>query len=161
MTSPPAAAPHPLIIEAAINGVTFRARNPHVPLAPEEIADDALRCLAAGAAIIHNHLPDASLVGPAVAEAYLAGWHPVLSARPDALLYPTVPVFGGDVLASGMARMAMERGGHVRVGLEDHAGSRQPTNVELVAEVATLARELGRPLATPGDTAKLLNLPPL
>ena len=46
----------PVIIEAAINGVTTKQRNPHVPQAPQEIAADALRCVAAGAAIVHNHI---------------------------------------------------------------------------------------------------------
>ena len=46
----------PVIIEAAINGVTTTDTNPHVPREPAEIAADALACLAAGAAIIHNHI---------------------------------------------------------------------------------------------------------
>ena len=44
-----------VIIEAAINGVTSKARNPHSPLSPDEIAKDALECLEHGAAIVHNH----------------------------------------------------------------------------------------------------------
>ncbi len=45
----------PLIIEAAINGGTPKERNPNVPRTPAEIAEDGLRCLEAGASIIHNH----------------------------------------------------------------------------------------------------------
>ena len=45
----------PVIIEAAINGVTAPERNPAVPRSPAEIAADAVRCLAAGAAIVHSH----------------------------------------------------------------------------------------------------------
>lgn len=70
-----------------------------------------------------------------------------------------VAVVGGDVAATGLARLALERGGHVRVGLEDHAGRRTPTNAELVAEVVALARETGRPVATPAEAAHLLGLP--
>jgi uncharacterized protein (DUF849 family) len=70
-----------------------------------------------------------------------------------------VAVIGGDVVGCGLARAALERGGHVRVGLEDYAGPRQPSNVELVREVGALAREVGRPVASPSDTAKLLDLP--
>ena len=33
----------PVIIEVAINGVTGKDRNPHVPCTPDEIANDALR----------------------------------------------------------------------------------------------------------------------
>ena len=72
----------------------------------------------------------------------------------------SVAVLGGDVIQSGLARLALERGGHIRVGLEDHAGNRTPTNEELVREAATLAREVGRPVASPTETATLLGLPP-
>jgi uncharacterized protein (DUF849 family) len=47
----------------------------------------------------------------------------------------------------------------VRVGLEDYGGSRRPTNVELIGEVVALAREVGRPIATPAEAARLLALP--
>ena len=70
-----------------------------------------------------------------------------------------VAVLGGDVLESGIARVALERGGHVRVGLEDYGGARQPTNEELVRAAVALAGEVGRPVATPDETAKLLGLP--
>src|SRR5262249_38718018 len=70
-----------------------------------------------------------------------------------------VAVIGGDVVASGLARHALERGGHVRVGLEDHAGPSKPSNVELVREGAAPARGLGREPATPPRAAGLLGLP--
>ncbi len=293
----------PVIIEAAINGVTQKARNPHVPRAPEEIAADGLRCLAAGAAIVHNHLDEFALDGAAAAERYLAGWRPILAARPDAIVYPTVgfggsvearydhvdrlagsglmrmglldpgsvnlgglgedglpggvdfiyantfgdiryvaglcdrqrlgpsiaifepgflrttlayhragrlpkgafvklyfggdhdylggrrggatfglpptrpaleayldllegsgltwavAVIGGDVTENGFAALAMSRGGHVRVGLEDYAGHRTPSNEELVREVAAIAAQVGRPVASCDDAARLLGLP--
>ena len=41
----------PVIIECAINGVTSKATNPHVPVEPSEITADALACMSAGAAI--------------------------------------------------------------------------------------------------------------
>jgi uncharacterized protein (DUF849 family) len=71
----------------------------------------------------------------------------------------SVAVLGGDVVRSGLARLALERGGHVRVGLEDHAGPWTPTNVELMAEAVALAQEVGRPVATPAEAARLLGLP--
>jgi uncharacterized protein (DUF849 family) len=286
----------PVIIEAAINGVTSKEQNPYTPREPAEIADDALRCFAAGAAIVHNHIDAFGLEGRSAAERYLEGWRPVLEERPDALLYPTtnaasdveasyahirplaetglmrlslcdpgsvnlgglgpdglpargivyansfddiahqlglcaqyglgpsmaiyepgflrcvlawwqagrlpagamvkfyfggeegflsgfglrptptaldaylelldgcdvpwgVAVLGGDVLDCGIARVALERGGHLRVGLEDHAGSRKPSNEELVREAAALAEDVGRPIATSDEAAKLLALP--
>jgi len=293
----------PVIIEAAINGVTSKDRNPNVPVAPGEIATDTLACLDAGAAVVHNHIDMFMVDGDVAAERYLEGWRPVLARRPDALLYPTtnagtdvegayahiaplaasgvlrlslsdpgsvnlgglddsglpaggivyansfddighqlglcsqlglgpsmaifepgflraalawwradrlpagamfklyfggeqgylggrrggvpfglaptraaldaylellegcdvpwaVAVLGGDVLESGLARLALERGGHVRVGLEDYGGSRSPTNVELVSEAAALCGEVGRPVAGCDEAAALLGLPP-
>lgn len=293
----------PTIIEAAINGIANKARNPHVPCEPAEIAADALACLAAGAAIVHNHI-DRFSGGAEAAARYAEGWAPVLAARSDAILYPTVgfggdvvaryahipllaercamrqslfdpgsvnlgmlgddglpggaidfayvntlndvrhmaqlceqhalgpsiaifepgflrvvlaywragrlprgaflklyfggdadylggprpgvsfglpptpaalaaylellgdcpvpwavAVVGGDVVRSGLARLALERGGHLRVGLEDYAGDRQPTNAELVQEAAALVHEIGGDVATPAVAARLLDLP--
>lgn len=70
-----------------------------------------------------------------------------------------VAVLGGDVTDGGFARLAIERGGHLRVGLEDYDGPRQPRNEELVREVVALAEAAGRPVATPKDAARILGLP--
>src|SRR5438128_1766846 len=234
----------PVIIEAAINGVTAPERNPSVPRSPAEIAADAVRCLAAGAAIVHSHNAEFALDGARAAGLYLEAWRPVLRERPDAIFYPTagagttiaeryahevllaeagvlrmglvdpgsvnlggadehglplpidyvyvnsyrdilyqfelcarhrlgpsismlegcdlpwsVAVLGGDVVASGLARLALERGGHLRIGLEDHAGPRCPTNEELVREAAALVRATGRRVATCAEAARILGLP--
>lgn len=292
-------APHasaPVIVEAAINGATTKAQNPHTPREPDEIARDALAVLDAGASIVHNHID----LGPSdvevVVERYLAAWRVVLDARPDALVYPTinflrggrhdlahlepltgagairigvcdpgsvnlgrrggsipggsfvytnsfddiaeqlelhdrlrlgpslaiyepgflrcvvawhregrlprgamvklyfateqgltgtpfglpptaaaldaylelveptglpwaVSVAGGDVVRCGMADLALERGGHLHVGLEFFGGERSPTNAELVAEAVARCRAHGRPVATPEQAAGILGLP--
>ena len=70
-----------------------------------------------------------------------------------------VAVLGGDVTAGELARLAIERGGHLRVGLEDYDGPRQPRNEELVREAVALAEAAGRPIATPKDAARILSLP--
>ena len=285
----------PVIIEAAINGATTKERNPNVPRTPEEIAADALATIEAGAAVIHNHIDLGGLSEAEAAERYLEGWRPVLAARPDALLYPTVhfgpplgyehliplaasgklrmglcdpgsvnlgrvdeagvptggivyansfeqigraldicreqrlgpslaiyePGFlratlawwragrlpagamvklyfsseqgltgapfglpptaaaldaylellegcdlpwavslaGGDVVASEVALLALERGGHLHLGLEFFGGPRTPTNVELVTEAVALCDKAGRPVATPDQAASSLRLP--
>jgi 3-keto-5-aminohexanoate cleavage enzyme len=63
-------------------------------------------------------------------------------------------------LPLGMAAMAM--GGHVRTGLEDNIyyrkGELAQSNAQLVARVARIAAELGRPLATPDQVRALLGL---
>lgn len=277
----------PVIIEAAINGVTTKEQNPGVPRHPEEIAADALACLEAGAAIVHNHCDRTGVPGDVSAARYLEGWEPVISRRPDALLYPTVnagpdvatsyghlgplaasgslkiglcdpgsvnlgtfayvnseadidailrlnaehrlgpsmaifePGFlraaldrwrsdtlppgamiklyfcgeagylggrfglpptragfeayleilgdcplpwsvaaiGGDLAATDVALLALERGGHLHVGLEDYAGTRRPTNAELVAQAVELADRAGRPVASCEQTEYILGLP--
>jgi 3-keto-5-aminohexanoate cleavage enzyme len=79
-----------VIIEVAINGSTKPERNPHVPLTPAAIRADALRCLDAGASIIHAHNHDITLCADAAADPYIEAWQPVLEDRPDALWYPTL-----------------------------------------------------------------------
>lgn len=285
----------PVIVEAAINGITQRVANPHVPLSPEEIAADALACFDAGASVVHNHIDRFGGTPAEAAERYLEGWRPVLDARPEALLYPTIHfddgisyehlvplgesgllrlgivdpgsvnlggvdgdgvpagglVYGnsfdtiarafelcdqhrlgpnmaiyepgflrtalawwqagrmprgamlklyfgtddgymgapfglpptataleaylevlgdcdlpwavsivkGDLCRSDLALMALERGGHLHVGLEFFGGDRQPTNVELVEEAVALCAEVGRPVATLSEAAAILDLP--
>jgi uncharacterized protein (DUF849 family) len=70
-----------------------------------------------------------------------------------------VAAFGGDVVDSGLARIALERGGHVRVGLEDYRGERQPGNRELVEQVVALAKQVGRPVADCATASRILQLP--
>ena len=296
----------PAIIEAAINGTTTKQRNPNVPTTPDEIADDALACFDAGAAIVHNHCDKVMVPGQESADRYFEGWKPVFEKRADALLYPTtnfgpgvegayahmgplaatgwlrigiidpgsvnlggtdddglpaapgfvyansfgdihhqaavcqehrlgpsmaifepgwlrtaliwwragrlpqgamvklyfggdagyvtsvaqqnagasfglpptvkaldaycelldgctlpwsVAVIGGDLFESGIAKLALERGAHLHVGLEDHAGTRQPTNVELVEEAVSLCNDAGRPVATCDQATEILDLP--
>ncbi len=295
----------PVIVEAAINGATPKERNPNTPRLPDEIAADALACLEAGAAIVHNHVDVIAVPGEESAARYLEGWKPVLAERPDALIYPTtnfgpgvegayshmaplaasgwlrigiidpgsvnlggcaddglpaapgfvyansfgdirhqaalceelrlgpsmaifepgwlrtallywragrlpqgamiklyfggdagyasgnaprtgaafglpptltaldaycellegcdlpwsVAVIGGDLFESDVARVALERGAHLHVGLEDFGGSRTPMNVELVQQAVELCAASGRPVATPDEAAAILNLP--
>ena len=284
----------PVIIEAAINGQTTVEQNPTVPKTPQQIAEQALACYAAGAAIIHNHNDQIGLGTDASTARYLEGWRLVWAERPEALIYPTinvvdgktnydhlellaaeglrigicdpgsvnlggmssrgpsggfvyansfdvigatfdlhtrcglgpslaiyepgflrtvvafqragrlspgsmvklyfstdqglmgapfglpptptaldayleildgtglpwaVSVVGGDVSASEIATLAIERGGHLHLGLEFYGGERTPTNVELVTEAVDLVRSLGRQPATTAETIALLGLP--
>lgn len=286
---------HPLIIEAAINGATPRAMNPHVPRSLAEIVEDASLCIAAGAAIIHHHNDDGLLQGRHAADPYREAWTRIYERHPDAVLYPTmggggahttiqeryahvaeladagvlrmalvdpgsvslgpldaeglpaaidlvyqntfadvrymmdvcrtrgvgahisifepgflrvalayraagrlpagvkiqlyfggaalpfglppttaslaaylamldgsrlpwmVGVLGGDV-STTLAEEAIARGGHVRVGLEDYAGPGQPRNAELVGDIVSMARRIGRPIATPRQATEILGL---
>ncbi len=71
-------------------------------------------------------------------------------------------LLGGDLIAEAdFVRAVLERGGHLRVGLEDYSGERTPSNAELVAEAAALACGVGRPPASPCQVAKILGMPGL
>jgi uncharacterized protein (DUF849 family) len=72
----------------------------------------------------------------------------------------SVSVWGGDLFETPLARQALERGGHLHVGLEEHFDPNdKPTNAELVERAVALAREVGRPVADAKETARILDLP--
>jgi uncharacterized protein (DUF849 family) len=70
-----------------------------------------------------------------------------------------VSVVGGDVVASEIALIALNRGGHLHLGLEFYRGDRTPTNLELVTEAVALCQAAGRPVASPDQAAEILDLP--
>jgi uncharacterized protein (DUF849 family) len=70
-----------------------------------------------------------------------------------------VSVVGGDVTTSEVAVLALERGGHLHLGLEFYGGPDTPTNVELVQRAAELCHKSGRPVASPDEAAEILRLP--
>ena len=72
----------------------------------------------------------------------------------------SVTVVGGDLFADRPPRARALRGGHLRVGLEDHRG-RDATNEELVAEAVAWVQKSGRPLASCAEAADLLGLRPV
>lgn len=72
----------------------------------------------------------------------------------------SVAAVGRDQLP--LATVAVAMGGHVRVGLEDniyYSKGRLARNDELVARVARIAAELGRPVASPDEARLELGLP--
>ncbi len=71
----------------------------------------------------------------------------------------SVGVLGGDVFEHGLARHALELGGHLHVGLEDYMGSDKPTNEEIVACAVALCEEVEVPVATTEQAAQILGLP--
>ncbi len=127
----------PVIIEAAINGGTPKARNANSPRTPDEIVEDGLRCFAAGAAIVHNH-NDEPVVGGATcvhsAAPYIEAWRAILAERPDALLYPTMASGGPEtniveryahipaLAAAGVTRLGLIDAGSVNIGANDANG---------------------------------------
>jgi len=71
----------------------------------------------------------------------------------------SVSAWGGDILETPVARQALERGGHLHVGLEEHFHpTRKPTNEEIVLQAVALAKEVGRPIAGSQETSRILDL---
>jgi uncharacterized protein (DUF849 family) len=71
----------------------------------------------------------------------------------------SVSVWGGDLFGTPVAKLALELGGHLHVGLEEHFHpERKPTNAEIVQQAAALVAEVGRPLASVPETARILRL---
>jgi uncharacterized protein (DUF849 family) len=68
-----------------------------------------------------------------------------------------VAVLGGGIFDTPIAELAVQRGGHLRVGLEDHAGAM--SNVDEVRKAKALCEKHGRQLATCAEAEKLLGIP--
>ena len=101
---------------------------------------------------------------------YLGGGDPLWGAPPilealdlylamldEAPVPWAVAVLGGSLLDTPIARAALERGGHLRVGIEDWDTG--PSNAEQVTAAADLCAEVGRPVATIADTEQILQFP--
>lgn len=67
-------------------------------------------------------------------------------------------VVGGDLLK--LTRMSAEQGGHIAPGIGDYPYRElgRPTNEEVIARAADIARAAGREIATPGDARELLGM---
>lgn len=134
----------PLVIEAAINGATVAAMQPHVPRTVPAIVADAVACFEAGAAIVHHHTDDGLLVGRHATEPYREAWSAILSAVPDAILYPTMGGGGPhtsvreryahveELADLGLLRLALVDPGSVSLGPLDADGL--PMAIDLVYE---------------------------
>lgn len=83
-----------VIVEVGLNEGAGRGVNPNVPITAEECAADALRCLDAGASIVHWHARDAAGEQHLEdAEGYAAALGPMRAA--GLLAYPSYPVGPG------------------------------------------------------------------
>jgi 3-keto-5-aminohexanoate cleavage enzyme len=75
-----------LIITVALNGsVPTKAMNPNVPITPEEVAESAAKCQAAGASIAHVHARDAN-GKPTLDPDVFAQIHRLISERTDLIV---------------------------------------------------------------------------
>ena len=72
----------------------------------------------------------------------------------------SVSVWGGDLMETPIARLALERGGHLHIGVEEfYSPDKSPSNEELIREAVELCAKVGRPVATTAQTAGILGLP--
>jgi len=75
----------------------------------------------------------------------------------DAPLVWAVTVITGSLLDTELAAMAVERGGHLRVGLEDNPTAE--SNLAELRRAVELCESLGRRPATPSEAKAILGLP--
>jgi uncharacterized protein (DUF849 family) len=79
----------PVVLEVAINGGTTRKINPAAPETPAEISAEIIKCLDAGATIVHAHSNRPSSDVNAAAQAYIDAFKPVREKHPYGIVYPT------------------------------------------------------------------------
>ena len=92
-----------VIITAALTGaVTPKDLNPHIPLTPAEIADDAYACWKAGAAVVHLHMRDEKGAGTMDKERFRETFN-LIRQRCDVVMNLTT---SGEAGASDDRRMA-------------------------------------------------------
>jgi 3-keto-5-aminohexanoate cleavage enzyme len=77
---------------------------------------------------------------------------------PDLQLYWSVMCVGGNLFP--LVGAALERGGHIAIGLGDYPYSElgTPRNADLVERIVQIAREMGREIASPPEARKILGL---
>lgn len=75
-----------IIIEAALNGGRPRVEHPAVPVTPQEVAADALRCRDAGASVVHIHAQDSAGAWSADPVWYRQAIGAIRAAAPDLLV---------------------------------------------------------------------------
>jgi 3-keto-5-aminohexanoate cleavage enzyme len=105
--------------------------------------------------------------GIVLSEHWLLAGHPGTVKGMQAMLdfLPTIQDWQWSVMCAGgnlfaVAAAAMERGGHIAIGLGDYpyVELERPTNAALVARIARLARDMGREVATPDEARAMLGL---
>ena len=113
-----------VIIEAAINGATTKARNPNVPISADEIVADAHACFDAGASIVHHHLAADRLSGDRGGRGLSGGVAPRPRRPPGRAVVPddqhrTAPNWYDHITPlaeSGLLRMSVSDPGSVNLG---------------------------------------------
>tara|TARA_B110000444_G_scaffold261157_1_gene311507 strand:+ start:5158 stop:6030 length:873 start_codon:yes stop_codon:yes gene_type:complete len=107
----------PVIIEVAVNGSAKKDKNNNTPQTPDEIAADALDCIAAGASIIHQH--DFSGNAKECAMLGLQTYEKILSEKPHAICYPTIAFAEKTIEEAWSHNRILAEAGHLRMAFVD------------------------------------------
>jgi uncharacterized protein (DUF849 family) len=125
-------------VEVAVNGPWRRDLQPRVPLTPAEIVDDCLRCIEAGASLLHVHAfrPDGrdDTTGEIYAEIIER-----VRALHDVPVYPSIAVLAVPgvarfahlefLAARGLLELTVVDPGSVNISPEDESGAPMPSLV--------------------------------
>ena len=91
-------------LEVALNGPWGRRRQPRIPVAVDDIVEEAVACADAGAAIVHTHAYDESTGKPKEDADIYSRIIEGIRRRADVIVYPTIPTPGlGDFPADAGA----------------------------------------------------------
>ncbi|MBI2989310.1 MAG: 3-keto-5-aminohexanoate cleavage protein [Deltaproteobacteria bacterium] len=90
--------------------------------------------------------------------------HRINHLSPDSVYSVTARGTAGPIGQTRMLTFVIIKGGHVRLGTQDIAyyseGVPAKSNAQIVERIVRVATELGREVATPDDTRRILHLPP-
>jgi 3-keto-5-aminohexanoate cleavage enzyme len=81
-------------LEVALNGPWGRRRQPRIPVAIQDIVDQAVACAEAGAAVIHAHAYDEASGKPKEDADIYSRIIEGIRGRADVIVYPTIPTPG-------------------------------------------------------------------
>ena len=81
-------------LEVALNGPWGRRRQPRIPVAVQEIVEEAIACAKAGAAVVHAHAYDEATGTPKEDADIYSRIIEGIRSRADVIVYPTIPTPG-------------------------------------------------------------------
>jgi uncharacterized protein (DUF849 family) len=94
-----------LIITAALTGnITLPTQTPHLPITPEQIVDEAVKCAEAGAASIHIHARNPKTAQPTTDIEVYKEIATLMKKRTDAIFVPTT---GGTATMTPQERLKL------------------------------------------------------
>lgn len=98
-------------VEVALNGPWSRKTQPRIPITVDEIVEDGIACVKAGASIVHVHAYDEATGKQKDDLELYARIIGGIRSKVDAIVYPTVP--SGSLLGTGVELSARERYAHI------------------------------------------------